>query len=733
MPEKFWESPGATLFISGFISILGMAAVLRELAVFFHGIELIYPAAIGGWLFFTAIGSLFGKYLSRSDAIAFLFTLFSLSIAPAILFLRGGMILLDSIEFFSNIAIRQSSAFIVALFPGGLISGSLFANSSFRHRERYKTEEGAYCLHAAGGMTGGIAASAAIHYGLSNLHLAFFSALLASAAGALFFMNKKRWSGQLIAVSVLLATFASLCKAPQLDMRMTAWRHPGLFFSGDFPDGRLSATYNGGVVSVFENGGIAFTTQDKGGVLFAHFSALQHPEPLRILEIGGGWGGNVNALLLHKPVRIDVMLPPGDPYIRYRLPPPIRRSLANPTVHLFHADPREFLKRKGFAWDLIVIDAALPQSCHKGIYYTRDFFYTLARRLYKGGVVSIRLPPINDVENKHNLIILTNVYRNLAAVFPERLVITGTTTMLAASFAPFMDTKLRFHDAPEILTDRIQDRGMPDGQISSKDMEILFYNSNDPDIEEKLHAASPQKKCTIHPTCYTSTAASFAAKLLPDALFPQAPDFDAMQEKAVIFTTIAVFAVFLLFSVSRLNPRWRKTALAAAGGFLGTANLSLIILYQNLYEGALYRNIPLLLALFLAGLSLRAPLFLDFTAKRSIHAHSERRNSLWTAALLVSFMILNAVIILISQKETHSLTLAAFLSAITGFLTSGLFFRANSDKTGGMKKFGAFYTANLIGGSLGALSAGIFLIPALGFAPASMALIVFAALTLLAV
>jgi hypothetical protein len=50
-----------------------------------------------------------------------------------------------------------------------------------------------------------------------------------------------------------------------------------------------------------------------------------------------------------------------------------------------------------------------------------------------------------------------------------------------------------------------------------------------------------------------------------------------------------------------------------------------------------------------------------------------------------------------------------------------------------MKKRDAPYMANLIGGSLGALCAGVFLIPLLGFAPASMALMIFAALTLIVV
>jgi len=726
MPEKFWESPGVTLFISGFISILGMVAVLRELAVAFHGIELIYPAAIGGWLFFAAIGTLFGKSLSRQRTIAFLLTLFSLLILSIALFIRGSAPLLDKTGLFSNTPFRQTSLFIVALLPGGLISGLVFGDCSFRHLARNGTAEGAYGMEAAGGMTGALLASAAFQYGFSNLHLAFFCALIASAAATLFFMNKRGGAGRLIAATVIVLTIALLCKAPQLDMRMTAWSHPGLFFSGDFPAGRIAATYNSGSVSVFENGGIAFSTQDNGGALFAHLSALQHPEPLRILEIGGGWGGSVGELLLHKPVRIDVMLPEGDPYIRYRLPPEIRRSLANPIVHLFHDDPRKFLKRKGFAWDLIIIDVSLPQSCRKNVYYTREFFSSLSRRLRKGGVVALRLPPIKDPDKKRDLIIVKNIDRKLAAVFPERLIIPGTTTMLAASFTPF-------HDSTEILTDRLHERAIKSSHISPEILKKLFTGSNCSNIREKLHAATPEEKYAIRPTCYTYAATSFAAELLPATLLSLTPDFDTMQEKSVMAGAIIAIGLFLLFFASRLHPNWEKTVLTAAGGFLGTANLCLILLYHSLKEGSFYQDIPFLLVFFLAGLSLGAPLFLDFTTKLSTQGNPERRARFWGAVFLVGFMFINAGIIRVTQKDIDSPTLAAFLSAITGFLASGLFFRANAYRVGGLKKSDALYMATLIGGSLGALCAGIFLIPVLGFAPTSMALMIFAALTLIVV
>ena len=44
-----------SLFIIGFISMLGQVAVLRELSVAFYGVELIYILAMGIWLFWSAL------------------------------------------------------------------------------------------------------------------------------------------------------------------------------------------------------------------------------------------------------------------------------------------------------------------------------------------------------------------------------------------------------------------------------------------------------------------------------------------------------------------------------------------------------------------------------------------------------------------------------------------------------------------------------------------------------
>jgi len=50
-----------TLFNIGLISLLSQVILLRELAIAFYGVELIYLFALGVWLFFTAAGAMLSR------------------------------------------------------------------------------------------------------------------------------------------------------------------------------------------------------------------------------------------------------------------------------------------------------------------------------------------------------------------------------------------------------------------------------------------------------------------------------------------------------------------------------------------------------------------------------------------------------------------------------------------------------------------------------------------------
>jgi spermidine synthase len=718
------SSAGTALFISGFISLLGQIVILRELSVAFHGVELIYPVAIGGWLFFTAVGMLFGRPWPSENRIAAFFTFFAIFLLSGIVFIRGGGMFSGDLASVSTITPEQIVTFLFSLIPCGIISGIIFGELASLYLETRGSLEGAYGMAAAGGSAGGLLAALVIRYGYSNLSIGLLCALLSFAAAFPHFQKKTGQYGRLAVIVMTALTLVLIYKTPSLDMRLTGLSHPGLFFSGDFPSGRIAATYRGGDIFVFENDVSVFSTKDKDGARFAHLAALQHPEPRRILLIGSGWDGSVRELLLHKPIRIDVMLPVEDPYIRFRLPGDVRRSLADPAVHLSYADPREFFKHKGFAWDLIIIDLPVPLSCRTNRLYTREFFSAISARLYRGGVVAIRLPSMDSPGTSPNLILYRGVYRNIAAVFPKRLLLPGTTTMIASSFAPF-------HHSPEILADRIRDRGIESSHISPSIVQTFLKSADLAHLKEFPHGTDTVGKLDINPSCYTCAALLWTKALLPRAILPLLPDFSTIRQNFLLIGGIVGIALLLLFTGSRLRPNWQRTVLAAAGGFLGIASESLLILCCGAKEGVVYLHISLLLAAFMAGLAIGAPLFRDLTAKNAVAEKrslmSIDRNRFWSATLLIGFMLMNAVAIGLAKGDGGNIIFTVFLSAASGFLTGGLFACANVYRKSSGKKSGFLYSANLIGGSLGALCAGLFLTPLLGLAATAMALIVIAA------
>jgi len=721
---------GTTLFLAGFVSVLGQIVLLRELNVFFQGVELIYPVALGGWMLFAAIGTLFGKSWPSENRIAVFFTLFAIFLLSGIVFIRGVGLFPDHIAGFSILPFKQIATFIGPLLPIGIISGMMFSEITSMHLEMRGSPEGAYGMEAAGGIAGGLLAAFGIKYGLwtssfafSNLFLALLCTLLSLAAALLHFQKKTGRYGRFITIALALLTLVFLYKVSSLDTRLTAWSYPGLFFSGDFPSGRIVATYRGGNISVFENDNPIFTTKDTEGARFAHLAALQHPEPRRILVIGGGWDGSVRELLLHNPARIDVMLPAEDPYIRFRLPADIRKSLANPAVHLSRTDPRKFLKYKGFAWDIIIVDIAAPLSCQMNRFYTREFFASLAARLYRGGIVVVRLSSIESLKTTRDLAGVAAIYQALASVFPERLILPGTTTLIASSFAPLPHSH-------EVLTERLRERGIKSPSLSPSYIQKLFESEDFARIKNQLQSTGPPENSDIRPACYVYSVQSWAADLLPQAILSLMPNLTTIQKNSFWIGLISGIVLLLLFMGSRLRPDWQRIALAGGSGFLGMTSWSILILCYQVKEGLLYQQLPLLLAAFMLGLSLGTPLFRDLTSQM---AGRKNHSRFWSATLLSGFMLLNAMVIGIAKGDLGSLPLLAILAAAAGFLTGGLFSCAGAYGTVRDKMRTSLYTACLVGGSLGALCAGLFLIPIFGLAANSMALIIVATLMFLLV
>jgi len=277
----------AALFLTGLVSLFGQIVLLRELNVAFYGIELIYLIALGVWMLLTAVGALIGGRRPSAGRTAVLFLCFALFLPLGVVFLRASRLLLGGVPGAYLPFPRQMAALVIALLPAGLLSGLLFREAAGLHAERGRTLASAYGIESAGGLAGGLLATLCLRYGVQNLPLAVACGLIAVAAALFLFPGKRSRRGRVVAVALTAILIAILYQSPILDRRMTGWNHQGLLATRDSPYGRITATALAGQVSVFTNDALTFETGGTEAELFAHLTALQHPEPRRILVLGG--------------------------------------------------------------------------------------------------------------------------------------------------------------------------------------------------------------------------------------------------------------------------------------------------------------------------------------------------------------------------------------------------------------------------------------------------------------
>ncbi|HAJ27691.1 MAG TPA: hypothetical protein DCG53_10690, partial [Syntrophus sp. (in: bacteria)] len=298
------------LFNIGLISLLSQVILLRELAISFYGVELVYLFALGVWLFFTAAGAVISRYrLATTGAMTFAFLCLAVLLPLDVLFIRGSRLLFAGVPGAYLPFYQQLLVPVLALFPIGLVTGFLFplAATIFIHEkpDNKRTLAGAYGIESLGALAGGILATLLLKYDIP----VSAATLLGSAFIALtplFFLKKTDMAWRLAAVLAVCCLIA-LNWTSWLDRRTIGWNHPHLLESQDTAYGRITVTGLHGQAAVFENDVLSFETEGTDGETFAHLTALQHPHPSNVLLLGGGMEGLVEALRQHPADKIDVV------------------------------------------------------------------------------------------------------------------------------------------------------------------------------------------------------------------------------------------------------------------------------------------------------------------------------------------------------------------------------------------------------------------------------------------
>ncbi len=150
--------------------------------------------------------------------------------------------------------------------------------------------------------------------------------------------------------------------------------------------------------------------------MLVHVPMMAHPNPERVLVVGGGDGGAIREVLKHPSVKtvhlveIDQMvIEASKKYL-----PQISFALGDPRVKITVGDGIEYLKTTGERYDVIIVDSTDPVGAAVGL-FAEDFYLSVRNALLPGGI------HVSQTETPwfyHELIgKIAGVFRNLFPVY----------------------------------------------------------------------------------------------------------------------------------------------------------------------------------------------------------------------------------------------------------------------------------------------------------------------------
>ncbi len=519
------------------------------------------------------------------------------------------------------------------------------------------------------------------------------------------------------ALNILLLG-AALCFSPRLEEISRHWQWPGrqLAAVADSPYALLTATREAEQISFYVNNLWYFTYPDPLTAEHqAHLGLLQHPQPRRVLLLGGGVAGLLPEILKTPGLtRLDYV--ELDPQLvrlaQGLLPAETIGPGLDPRVRIIFQDARRFLEEAPHPYDVILMALPEPRNAQLNRYYSREFFQSVARHLEPQGVFSFSLPGAPASLSPLRAAYLALTYHTLGRVFPKVLAFPGERVRFFATAGGSLVAP------PESLAARLKERRLALQYV--REYYLLFDLSRPRQeyLKGILGQHPPEVNTDLNPRCYFyDLALSGLQEGLPlpeilSALHRLAP---ALPWLALALATILLGALLR----GRTGPLCLYQAFIMGMGAMALEILGLI-LYQ-IHQGYLYRQMGLLIAGFMGGMAAGGAL-------GNVLARRVERAPALLAGLQGSMATLVLLLALVLPRISGSvlpggwvlggcvLVLAAGGAAAGGgFVLSAALWVHSRAEAGA--KGGVLYAVDLLGATLGALGVSLVVLPVWGILP----------------
>jgi spermidine synthase len=694
-PRDLGLSPRLPAFLLGFMATSFQVYLLREFSAAFYGNELTFGLFLGSWLLWGGLGSL-ARPKGRLDPwAARLAGLYGCAIA---LFFASLAVLRFSHKLMGILPAELTGlvpAFGFALLLGLLLSfplGHFFVlNAGFLGGDVASV----YVRESAGAATAGLLVHFLLVPHLSNWE----GAAAVGAAAAVLVLAGMKPARINAAVPAAALLFAAGLVWFDLPTQRWAWKPLSLIEAEDTRYGKLQVIRNVEQVTFFDNGLTVFSHPDVGAAEESvHFALLQRDGARRVLIVGGGVGGGAAEALKHPGVRVDcVELDPAVIRLaRKHLSGEALAALESPRVRLFHSDGRSFLERTADRYDAVLLNLPAPATAQVNRYYTREFFLEVRNKLAPDGVFGFVVPSAENYISASLGQLLSSLAATLRGVFRRVVAVPGSTCVFLASDGPLtIDADLLARAVAGLgLETRLVSPGMLPARLDPARVDYL---------EGKLAAPDARINRDLVPVCYYFHSLLWAGQ------------FRGIESRILRFAgrvppvwlldaPLAVFALALagLAWKGRRSPARHLVPVAVMGLTSIVVEVAVFIAFQANF-GFVYGRIPLLLALFMAGMVIG-----------SLAARRRRRpGRADLPAVQAGFVVLLLVASgTLSGTGGESVPFALLLGF--GALGGYLFVSANRRLIGKTPHPGLAYGVDLLASFAGAILASTLLIPLFG-------------------
>jgi spermidine synthase len=379
-----------------------------------------------------------------------------------------------------------------------------------------------------------------------------------------------------------------------------------LLAARDTPFHNLAFVGQGDQITVFANGLWLFTEPDPVTTeLAVHVALLQHPEPRRLLFLGGGLAGQLQEALKHPSVETIDYVEQDPQLISFATDfssQTVRASLEDPRVDVHPRDAGTFLRGQAAQWDVILMSVGDPINAQMNRFYTVELFRRIAARLRPGGIFSFSVPGGGDTVGPAHARLLSSIDRTLAEVFPRVVVLPGERARFLAAADPESLTT-----DPMVPTSRIHKRSLDLVYLRE---DTLFDHMNPMRIEYLQSILAQSQDSPVNrqfaPVCYFHGMMLWAAQWHPE--LEQALSAAAHVKPAYLLAALIVLGLIvpLVFWTGRSKYRLAVGAAVFVQGGVGMVLQLLLILSFQILQGFAYLQLALIIAFFMAGLAVGA-------------------------------------------------------------------------------------------------------------------------------